>query len=323
MKTIKWGIIGIGNIADKFAHDLQHVSHAELVGVASNSQERADTFAQKYGVKNAFGSYEELFTIDLDVVYIATPHTDHARCTIMCLENKVGVLCEKPFAMNAEEVASMIECARENDTFLMEALWSRFLPTIKKTLELVESGKIGEVQTIHADFGFIPPFNPDRRVLNPALGGGAFLDIGIYPAFISYLLLGNPSKILATSIKGPTKVDETTTFLYQFDDKATASLNCTFAAKTNTDAFIYGSKGMIHLPARFHEGTQVVLHHEDGSKETYDFPRETYGYDFEAVEVVKCLQEGKKESDLWSLKDSENLINLLDKTREEANIKYS
>lgn len=321
-KNIRWGIIGIGKIAIKFAKDLQSVPNATLVAVASNSIERANEFAKDFNVAKAYGSYEEIFQTELDAIYIATPHTDHARCTLLCLENKVGVLCEKPFAMNQKEVELMVAKAKETNTFLMEALWTRFLPSTLKTLEIIEAGTIGEIITIDADFGFVAPFVPERRVWNPDLGGGAFLDIGIYPAFLSLLLLGYPSEIKATSIKGETGADETTTFFYKYGDKATASLNCTFMATTCTDAFIYGTKGYIHIPKRFHEATELSIVLDNGETERFDFPRETFGYDFEAVEVGKCIANGQIESKIWSWEDSLNLIKLLDATRKEADIIY-
>ncbi len=322
-KTIHWGIIGIGRIAEKFAKDLATVENATLSSVASTSLERAKDFALRHHATNAYGSYEEIFNAkDLDAIYIATPHTSHAKCTKLCLNNGIAVLCEKPFAMNEEEVKSMIELAHEKNTFLMEALWTRFLPSTKKVLELVESGIIGKIKTLQADFGFIPPFLPERRVLNPDFGGGAFLDIGLYPAFISMLLLGYPSNIIAASTKGPTGVDETTTFIYQYDDHAIANLSCTFGAHTNTEAIIYGTLGQIHMKRKFHESKEITLQLLDGVEETFHFPRETFGYNYEIEEVNECLRQGKTESDLWPLSQSLKFIQLLDKTREKAGISY-
>ncbi|UBM57379.1 Gfo/Idh/MocA family oxidoreductase [Marinilongibacter aquaticus] len=322
-KTINWGIIGIGKIAEKFAEDLATVKDAKLLAVASTSKERAESFAQKHKAKFAFDSYEQIFSAPgLDVVYIATPHSKHFKCTQLCLENKTAVLCEKPFAMNEDEVQKMIDLAKAQNTFLMEALWTRFMPNIKKVLELIEEGAIGQVKTLHADFGFIPPYFPERRVLNPYFGGGAFLDIGIYPAFLSLLILGYPSSISATHTKGPTGVDETTTFFYKYDDRATASLNCTFAAHTQTEARIYGDKGHILMPTRFHDSQEITLVPDEGEPVTYQFPRKTRGYNYEIEEVNRCLQSGLKESTLWPLKDSLRLIHLLDKTRERAGIRY-
>lgn len=321
MSAIKWGIIGIGKIAEKFTQDLATVAGCELYAVASTNLERAQAFAVKHGADFAYGSYEEIFNApELDVVYIATPHVTHAYCTKICLEKQVAVLCEKPFAMNEAEVNTMIECAQKNDTFLMEAMWTRFLPTTLKVLELIESGAIGEIKTIHADFGFKADFEPERRLFNSKLGGGALLDIGIYPAYLSLLLLGYPSKIEALSIIGSTGVDETTSFVFRYDEHATAVLNCTILADTNTEAWIYGSKGKIQIHSRFHEGKKVTLFSEENAPVDFEFNRETRGYDFEIREVNRCLTENLKESPLMPHKMSRHLIHLLDKIREQAGI---
>ena len=214
----------------------------------------------------------------------------------------------------------MLASAKEHDTFLMEAMWTRFLPSTLKVLELVEGGAIGEVKTIHADFGFKADFEPERRLFNPKLGGGALLDIGIYPAYLSLLLLGYPSNIEATSIIGSTGIDETTSFLLRYDQNATAVLNCTILADTNTDAWIYGTKGKIQIHSRFHESKKVTLFEDGGTPVDYEFDRQTRGYDFEIEEVNYCLREGLKESKLMPHTMSRKLIHLLDKIREKAGI---
>ncbi|MFB0907954.1 MAG: putative dehydrogenase [Spirosomataceae bacterium] len=321
MSNIKWGVIGIGKIAEKFTQDLETVMGCELYAVASTNLKRAQAFAVQHKADFAYGSYEEIFNApDLDVVYIATPHTTHAYCTKLCLEKNVAVLCEKPFAMNEIEVESMLASAKENDTFLMEAMWTRFLPSTLKVLELVEGGAIGEIKTIHADFGFKADFEPERRLFNPQLGGGALLDIGIYPAYLSLLLLGYPSNIEATSIIGSTGVDETTSFLLRYDQNATAVLNCTILADTNTDAWIYGTKGKIQIHSRFHESKKVTLFENGGTPVDYEFDRPTRGYDFEIEEVNYCLREGLKESKLMPHTMSRKLIHLLDKIRGKSGI---
>jgi predicted dehydrogenase len=322
-KTINWGIIGAGKIADKFATDLATIQNVKLVAIASNSIERAKDFAQKHQISHYYDSYKAIFeTPDLDVIYIATPHTFHAENTILCLENKVAVLCEKPFAMNLKQVQQMIEVANRNNTFLMEAMWTRFLPAIKKTLELIEEGKIGKIKTIHADFGFPAPDLPEKRLLNPMLGGGALLDIGIYPAFISLLLLGYPSDIQALTTFTKTGVDETCSFILKFKDETTALLNCSIATKTRTEALIYGEKGYIELPTRFIETNRLILHENDKESIEYRFDYNTKGYNFEAEEVTNCLREGKKESSLMPLSMSVKLISLLDEIRQKAGIFY-
>jgi predicted dehydrogenase len=323
-KNINWGIIGIGRIAEKFATDLKSVKNAQIIAVASaSSLERAKDFAERYNASYFYDSYESIFqTPDLDAIYIATPHTSHAENAILCLKHKVPVLCEKPFAMNLKQVQKMVEVARENDTFLMEAMWTRFIPAINKTLDLIAEGRIGKVRSVHADFGFNAPFLPERRLLNPALGGGALLDIGIYPAYLSLLLLGYPSDIQAVSNFRSTGIDDTTSFVLGYKNEATAVLSCTLTARTRTEALIYGENGYIHIDGRFMEAKKITLYENDKKPVNYSFPRKTFGYNFEIEEVNICLREGKKESDKMPLSMSVKLISLLDEIRQKAGIIY-
>lgn len=322
-KNIKWGIIGIGKIAEKFATDLATVANAELYAVASTSLERAKDFAARYNAPYFYDSYESIFqTPDLDVIYIATPHTSHAENTILCLKNKMPVLCEKPFAMNLKQVQKMVESAHENDVFLMEAMWTRFTPAINKTLDLIAEGRIGKIKTIQADFGFVAPQLPEKRLFNLNLGGGALLDIGIYPAYLSLLLLGYPSHIQAISNFGNTGIDETTSFILGYKNNATAILSCTLNARTRTEALIYGENGYIHIEGRFIDARKITLYETDRKPVIFRFPRKTIGYNFEIEEVNRCLREGKNESDKMPLSMSVKLISLLDEIRQKAGIIY-
>jgi predicted dehydrogenase len=319
---VRWGILGAGKIAEKFASDLSKTSNSELVAVASTSLERAKSFAARQNGKHAFGNYQDMFSVKLDVVYIATLHPQHAENSILCLNNNVGVLCEKPFAMEEKDVLKVIALAEQKKLFLMEALWTRFMPTTIKALELVNSGVIGKIITLHADFGFSGEYNPENRLYNLSIGGGALLDIGIYPAFLSLLLFGYPSKILAESIFAPTGTDQTTSFIYKYNNDVTSVLNCTFASTTNCEAIIYGEKGKITIHSRFHEATQISLQLNDQTAETFNYPRDTFGYNYEIDEVNACILANKTESEVLPLDFSKKLIRLLDKTREAAGIIY-
>lgn len=323
-KNIKWGIIGVGKIAEKFATDLKAVKNAQLHAVASSSSlERAKACAERYDAPYFYDSYESIFqTPDLDAIYIATPHTSHAENTLLCLKHKIPVLCEKPFAMNLKQVQKMVEAARENDTFLMEAMWTRFIPAIQKTLDLIAEGRIGKVRNVQADFGFNAPFLPEKRLLNPNLGGGALLDIGIYPAYLSLLLLGYPSEIQAVSNFGETGIDETTSFVLGYKNEATANLSCTLKSRTLTEALIYGENGYIHIEGRFMEAKRITLYETDKKPVKFNFPRKTFGYNFEIEEVSQCVREGKKESEKMPLSMSVKLISLLDEIRQKAGIIY-
>ncbi|MCU0342058.1 MAG: Gfo/Idh/MocA family oxidoreductase [Spirosomaceae bacterium] len=323
-KPIRWGIIAPGRIAHKFAQDLLQVADSQLVAVASRDLARARAFAQEYGAPYAYGSYEEIVTCPaLDVVYIASPHVGHHAHTMLCLQAGIPVLCEKPFAMDTAQVTEMVQTARAKQVFLMEALWTRFMPTTLKTLDLVQSGAIGKVLGVKADFGFKAPYDPERRTFNKDLGGGALLDIGIYPLFWSYLLLGKPTQIAAQAVYGPTGVDEATGMTLTYADGSFAFLDCTFLAKTRCEAFVYGEKGTIGIHSRWHESQGLTVEYEDGRTETHTFERPTWGYQYEIEAVNTCLKTHQTESTLWSLDHSLDLIHLLDSARAEVGLRYS
>ena len=322
-KIYNWGIIGPGKIAHKFAKGLSAIKNARVHGVASRSIDRAKAFAQEYKAPHFYGSYEEITDCpDLDVVYIATPHVFHCENTLMCLSKRVPVLCEKPFAMNAQEVQKMIDSATENDTFLMEALWTRFLPTTLKALEIIEEGTIGKVLSIKADFGFNAPFNPEGRLYNPNLGGGSLLDIGIYPAFLTYLLFGKPKVIKASGILSSTNIDVECAAIFEYDGAKIAQIHSSIQTRTKTEAFIYGEKGNIHIHTRWHEPStmSLLLHGERPKDIRLDFSGN--GYNYQAVEVMKCLAKGKRQSDLWPLQASLDLITMLDDIRAQIGVHY-
>jgi predicted dehydrogenase len=321
--SFKWGIIGAGRIAGKFASDLKTLRTAKLHAVASRSPERAQAFADEYGATLAFGTYEEILDSGVQAVYVATRHPAHAQATILCLERGIPVLCEKPFAMNRREVQQMIDAARRSDTFLMEAIWTRFLPTTLKALELIESGRIGEVVSVKADFGFKAKKDLSGRLYNKDLGGGSLLDIGIYPAFLSLLLLGKPKGILAHAVLGETGVDEEMAAILTYDAGRMAQIHSTIRADTKTEAFIYGTEGVIHIHSRWHEPTSMSLLLPGERPQDFFFDYPCIGYAYEAEEVMACLAAGKKESDALPLSFSLDLITLLDDIRKEIGLNYA
>ena len=322
-KTYNWGIIGPGRIAHKFAQDLDKLPNARLHAVASRSEERARAFALQYGAPHAYGAYEEITTCpDLDVVYIATPHPGHRDNAVMCLQAGIPVLCEKAFAMNSRQVQEMVDAARANDTFLMEALWTRFTPSTTKALELIGHGMIGDVLSVKADFGFRAAYDPNSRLFNPALGGGSLLDIGIYPVFLALLILGKPAEIQAAAHLGATGVDEELGMLFKYTGGQLAHLHSTLRAFTKTEAFIYGERGAIHLHTRWHEPTTLSLILEDRRPQDYRFDYHTNGYSYEAEEVMHCLEHGLKESPLLPLSFSQDLMAVLDGVRGKIGLEY-
>ena len=322
-RKFRWGIIGAGRIAQKFAHDIALLPHIELYAVASRSQKRAQTFADQHGAKHALGSYEEMLSIGVDAVYIATRHPQHCAPTIMCLNAEIPVLCEKPLAMNSEEVKRMTDAAKKNGTFLMEAIWTRFLPSFSKAMELIEADEIGEVLTVKADFGFRSPFNPNSRLYNREMGGGALLDIGIYPILLAQILLGQHEKIQATALLGSTKVDEETAVNLSYPNGKFALLHATVRNKTECVAYIYGTKGTMKLASRWHESNSFSVEFNNGEKRIYEFDfKGAKGYKFEIEHVMECIQTGKKESPLLPFSFSENLMRTLDEVRGEIGLVY-
>jgi len=323
-KSFNWGIIGPGKIAHGFAKDLALVKNAKLHAVASRSIDRARSFAEAYGAQHSFGDYQSIVECpDLDAIYIATPHTSHAEYAIFCLNHKIPVLCEKPLAMNRQQVQSMIEAAKSNNTFLMEALWTRFLPTTLQVIEMVNNGAIGKVEGVKADFGFRTTYNPDGRLFNPELGGGSLLDVGIYPIFLSYLLLGKPETIQAMVRKAPTGVDEDCAMLFQYTGGAIAQLHSSLISNTKTEGFIYGQKGTIHMHARWHESSSFSLLIKGERPEDARFDFSGKGYTYEIEEVIRSVQDGKTESALWTLQNSLELMEILDAVRGKIGVIYA
>src|SRR5680860_376801 len=312
---IRWGIVGPGHIAHSFAKDLKLVEDGELTAVASRSLDRANEFADEYGAEHRFGSYRELFESDVvDVLYIATPHTSHCELTIEALNHGKAVLCEKPMGIDADQVKKMIVAAKKNGVFLMEALWSRFNPSIVKVKELIEDGKIGDVAYLNANFGFYGlDRNEDGRLLNTDLAGGSLLDIGIYPIFLAYLILGKPDNIEAVSLFHKTGVEIQTSMIFEYLH-AQATLASGLRSNMQMRAEISGSKGSAFLHDRWHE-TQGYSLEIDENMEDFDLPTKGKGYSHEIEEVHDCLRKGKLQSEKWTLQNSLDLVNLLDEVR--------
>lgn len=320
---VKWGILGTGWIASQFVTDLKFAGNAECVAVGSRNLESASQFAEKYGIQRAYGSYEELAADpEVEVVYIGTPHPYHKENTLTCLKGGKAVLCEKPFTMNSAELAEMIEQAKGSKLFLMEAMWTRFLPPIQKVREWIADGRIGEVCQLKAEFGFKMEWNPEHRLLNPALGGGALLDAGIYPvAFASMILGPSPKQVFSTSHIGMTGVDEHFSILLDYGGGKSALLSGGVTVNMPNEAIIYGSEGYIRIPS-FLNGKTATLYAGGEETEVFTDNRESIGYNFEAEAVGQCLLEGKLESDVISLEESLGIMRLLDQIRGQWGLKY-
>lgn len=322
MKNTKWGIIGPGKIAGKFATGLKDVEGAELFAVASRSIAKAENFAEIYSATKAFGSYAEMLKEeDLDVVYIATPHVFHYEHTLLCLKNGKAVLCEKPFAMNKIQVEEMIATAKKENVFLMEALWTQFLPHFRYLVELVKNQKYGKIKKLQADFGFHSPFQEEHRLYNKALGGGSLLDIGIYPVFLALSLLGKPEKIQAKASLGKTGVDEECEVIFDYPENIKAVLNSSILKKTPTTAIIEFEEALVTVNSRFHEPSTIHIKTPVG-EDTLEFEVKSNGYNFEAAHVQEMLKQGRHESDEMTFEKSLQLIGLLDTIRKEIKLEY-
>ncbi|MDN3594547.1 Gfo/Idh/MocA family protein [Zunongwangia endophytica] len=321
-KIINWAILGPGKIAKKFALGLEHVPNANLYAAASRSLDKAKDFAEEMGADNAYGSYTEMLNDpEVDAVYVATPHVFHHEHTLLCLKHKKAVLCEKPFAMNKEQVKEMINFAQKQDTFLMEAMWTNFLPHFKYTSEIIKSGKYGKVLSMEADFGFNAPFDPESRIYNKSLGGGSLLDIGIYPIFAALSFLGKPKKIEATAEMTKTEVDARCHATFTYPENVKAELYSFVDKETDVAATIKLEKAEIYITPRFHNPSSVVITTPTDSF-TKEFGVTANGYNFEAEHVGEMLRENRKESTDMTFAKSLELIETLDQVREKIGLEY-
>lgn len=320
-KKIKWGILGLGKIAHKFAEDLRKVSNAELHAVASRSQEKAGAFADKFGVGKSYDSYEKIAEDpEIDAIYIATPHSSHKENSILCLQHKKAVLCEKPFAMNLEEVTEMIQTAKENDVLLMEALWTRFLPHYQYVINLAKSQTFGQLKTIHADFGYYQQFDVQNRLFKKEVGGGSLLDIGIYPIFAALSTLGIPNEIEAKAAFFENGADSNCVMTFHYDN-TTAYLKCSLKDPLPNEAIFSFEKATVTIHKPFH-GPSGIKILKDGKSEILDFDYQTLGYSFEIEHFNNLLLNNKKESDLMTFEFSKDLIRTIDSVRKMIGLEY-
>lgn len=322
-KLINWGIIGLGKIAHKFAEDLVQVPNANLYAVASRSSIKSKEFAEKFSADIAYDSYEDLVkNTKIDVIYIATPHSFHCEHTIMCLNSGKAVLCEKPLALNSTEVSEMIAVARTKNVLLMEALWTYFLPHYQKALEIINSGVLGKISHLKADFGFKPVYDESSRVFNKSLGGGSLLDIGIYPVFSALSILGMPEKISAKADFFKNGADSLCDMLFNYGDGISAELKSTFLEETATEAIITGTKGVLKLNSRFHAPTSISLKLLENPEQIIEFDVPYNGYYYEICHFNELLNSNQKESNVMTFEMSKNLMTLLDLVKNEIGLSY-
>lgn len=322
--TIRWGIIGCGGIAHVFAKGLQKINGGTLYAVASNSEERAQRFADSYQVEQTYSNYVSLVEDpNIDAVYIATTHNFHFENIKLCLSHGKHVLCEKPLTINARQCEAVIELATQKSLFVMEAVWTRFLPAIRKLDELLNKNIIGDVVSVKADFSIAGEFESTHRLKDLSLAGGALLDLGIYPiTFASLVFKEQPARVQSTAVMGETGVDEHSAYLFDYDNGKTALLSSSFIYHAPTEAVISGTKGYIRIP-EFLAAQTLHLHIEGQPESTISLPfTEEENFTFEIEHAQACIQSGLTQSDILPLSTTLSIMQTMDKLRSQWDLVY-
>lgn len=321
-ERIRWGIAATGHIADRFVAGLRQLDGADVAAVGSRAKERADEFAARHGIDRRHGSYEALADDpDVDVVYVASPHAHHEVETLRYLAAGKPVLCEKPFALNRRQAERMVAAARERGLFLMEAMWSRFLPAYRILRDLLADGRVGTPLVVESDFGFRRPVDPAHRLFAPALGGGALLDLGVYPLQLASLVLGPPDRVSAQAHLGETGVDEHVAAVLHHPPGGLAVVKAAIRVGLSCTARISASRGWIDLPAFMHAPDHLLVGDHAGT-ERVDASWEGEGLRFQAAEVHRCLRAGLTESPVMPLDETLALAGTLDDIRAEIGLSY-
>jgi predicted dehydrogenase len=321
--SINWGLAGTGGISRKFAAGLQAVKGARLYAASSRTREKAEAFRAEFGLEKAYGDYREMLEDPgVDVVYIGTPHVAHREMALGAFRAKKAVLCEKPVSLSAAELSEMIAGARAAGVFFMEAMWTRFVPSLRRVKEWLDSGVIGEVKMAQAGFCFSAPFNPRSRLYDIDLGGGALLDAGVYPLSLASLVFGGkrPERVASMMYFGETGVDEEVSVLLSYGGPRMASLSAAVSTACVNDGWIYGTRGRIHLPNFvFSRGADLYL---EGQKQRCEPEFVSNGYNYEAEEVMNCIREGRTESGIMSLAESLVIMETMDRVRAQNGFRY-
>lgn len=320
-EKIRWGIIGTGDIAKKFATGLKVLSDSELVAVASRTGQTAEAFGELFHVTKRHDNYQSLAQDpDVDVVYVSTPHSLHKENTLMCLRAGKPVLCEKPFAINAKEAIAMISLARERKQFLMEAMWTRFFPLMARVSEIIAADMIGEVRMLMADFGYRSE-DQNLWVFDPNFGGGGLLDVGVYPLSFSHQLFGVPNQITTISHlrRG---VDEQSAVILGYEGGRIAIIASAIRTETPQVAYVLGTKGRICIHPPWWRPKTLTLSVNGRADELIQVPYQGNGYNYEAAEVARCLHEGRTESDTMPLDETLSIMKTMDSIRAQWNLKY-
>jgi predicted dehydrogenase len=312
-EPLRWGILSTGGIAHTFASDLRFIEEGVVAAVGSRSLAAADAFGDEFDVPRRYGSYEALVgDPDVDVIYVATPHPFHLANATLALEAGKPVLVEKAFTMNGAEARELVALARSKELFLMEAMWTRHLPHVAKLRELIGEGVLGELVTVEADHGKWFAADPTHRLFAPELGGGAMLDLGVYPVSFASMLLGTPDRITALVDAAFTGVDAQASMLFGYASGAQAVLTCTSSARTATRACVSGTKARVEIDGDFYAPTSFTLIARTGERERFEFSSKGRGLHYQAQEVARCLSEGVTESPLMPLDESVAIMDTMD-----------
>jgi len=321
--NVRWGILGTGRISAAFAKALAETPDAVLAGVGSRTLDSASAFAREHGGM-AYGSYEELVAAaDIDLVYVGTPHPMHAQNVRLALEAGKGVLCEKAFTVNLREAEELVALARAKKLFLMEAMWTRFMPALAEVRRIVASGEIGPVRHVIADLGFKASFGPEHRLYAPELGGGALLDMGIYPLSIAAALLGPVAAVVAQAELGPTGVDEQTSFVLRHQGGGMSMCSCSLRAHLPCELTISGEKGNVRMNTKFHNTQTITVSRAGGIARTIPTPYLGNGYVHEILEAQRCWRDGLLESPGMTLDDTLALMGVMDEIRRQIGVTYA
>ena len=322
MSNFNWGILGPGGIAKAFAEDLKRLDGHSIAAVGSRTLSNAQSFTNTFG-GSAYGSYEELVADpQVDAIYVATPHPAHKENVILALNAGKPVLCEKPFAVNAAEAQQMVDAAHKNGVALMEAMWARFLPHYAQVREIIQSGVLGKIHTIHADHGQRLADQNIPRLVEPALAGGALLDLGIYPVSFAHMILGNPSKITSSAVLTDKGVDAQTSMIFDYASGAQAVLNTTMIEQTPCRAVVAGLHGWLEIDRTFYNPASMRVVLNDGA--TTEYPSSYIGHGLrEQAEVFKQLvTSGQQQSQILNWQDTVDIMKTLDQVRSQIGLKY-
>jgi predicted dehydrogenase len=321
--TFRWGILGAGSIAHTFAKGVAVLDDATVAAVGARDLDRAQAFADTYGIPKAYGGYDALVNDpDIDAIYVCTTHNFHAEHCLLALRAGKPVLCEKPFTINERELQGIVDEARSRNLFLMEAMWTRCFPLMAKLRDAINSGRLGDIRIVTADFGFQAEFNPASRLHDLKLGGGALLDVGIYPLSFASMLLGEPVDVAGFANLSPTGADQEAVMSLRYKSGALANLLTATTVDTPYIAYVVGTKGKATLHHSWWKPTKITVSIDGAEDEVWEEEIIGSGFEHEAAEAARCIRAGLTESPIMTLDDSLALMRTMDRFRALWGVKY-